>query len=150
LNVAWSAVEFRMFMLFYLFSGASLPLARAMFYSQRTTRARIDIVLATAPLILRRPREGATVELRKLKKLLGGIDRIAGERNKYIHDPWGGYSENDKRAFQFRLGGKEVQGRYALVNRREIERLTDKIETKSRSLLRLYLSLAPKMPALHE
>jgi hypothetical protein len=151
LSAAWSALEFRLFALFALFSGAPLPLARAMFYSQRTTRARLDILLAIAPLILRRRRgQGATPELKKLKKLLGGIGQIAGKRNAYVHDPWGGYSETDKRAFQLRLGGKEVHGRYAPVNRREIARLTDKIETKRLSLLRLYRSLAVKMPALHE
>src|SRR5271170_590692 len=124
LSVAWAALEFRIFALFILFSGMSVPLARAIFYSQRTTRGRIEIVLAAAPIVLRRRRgKGTTADLKTLKKICGGINVLAGDRNKYIHDPWAGYSETGRRTFQFRLDGKEVHGEYVPVSTTEIARL---------------------------
>jgi hypothetical protein len=146
LSVAWAHLEFRVFCIFSLLSGMPTSLARAIFYSQRTTRARLDILLAIAPLILT-PRRG-TRETADLKKLLGNIGQLAGDRNKYVHDPWGGRREKPKRAYQLRLTG--THARYARITRREIERLTDKIETKAAAMRRLYIFLQPKMPALHK
>jgi hypothetical protein len=151
LCVIWAAMEFRLFRIFCLLSDLPIPLARSMFYSQRTTRARIDAVLAIAPMILRKKRgNGTTADHKKLKKLLGDIGRLAGERNKYVHDTWGGLSETSPRAFQFRMSGDEVHGRYQAVNQQDIVRLIGQIETKRGALWRFSLRLAPKMKALHE
>lgn len=46
LNVAWASVEYCMFGLLSILCNTPLPLARGLFYSQRTTRARIDLILA--------------------------------------------------------------------------------------------------------
>jgi hypothetical protein len=54
LNVAWAALELRMFHLFEVLTGLSVPLARAIYYSQRTTRARSELIQAVAPMVLRR------------------------------------------------------------------------------------------------
>jgi len=151
LCVIWAAVEYRLFRIFCLLSDMPIPLARAIFYSQRTTRARIDAVLAIAPIILRKKRgTGTTADLKKLKALLGGIGQLAGERNKYVHDTWGGRSETSPRSFQFRMTGNELHGRYQRVNQGDIARLIDKIETRQDALWRFSLRLAPKMPTLHE
>jgi hypothetical protein len=150
LNVAWAHVEFRVFFLFWLLSGTTMPLARAIFYSQRTTRARLDMTLAVAPLVLRRKRgRGTTADFTRLRKLLGGIGTISGERNKYVHDPWCG-QDGARTPFQVRLGGKEVHGEATAINRQEISRLTKKLRAKATTLRRFYLKLQPKMLALHE
>jgi hypothetical protein len=151
LSVAWASLEFRLFCLFWVLSGAPLPLAQAIFYSQRTTRARLDIILAVAPVVLRRKDgRGTTKDYARIKKLLGNIGTMAGERNKYIHDPWGGHSSPRHRAVQFRLSGKGVHGSAENVSRRQLLRLTDKIATKVWAARRLFIYLRPKMPALHD
>ncbi len=149
LCVVWSAVEYRLFRIFCLLSDMPIPLARALFYSQRTTRARIDAVLAIAPIILRKHRgDGINADCRRLRTLLGNIGQLAGERNKYVHDTWGGFSETSPRAFQFRLTGNDLQGRYESVNQADIASLVARIETKRAALWKYSLQLAPKMPAL--
>jgi len=151
LCVVWAAVEYRLFRVFCLLSDLPIPMARVLFYAQRTTRARIDAVLAIAPIILRNKNgDENSAELKKLKKLLGDIGNLAGERNKYVHDTWGGYSETSVRAVQFRMTGNELHGQYQHVNQHDVARLVERIETKRGALWRFSLQLAPKMPALHE
>jgi hypothetical protein len=108
-------------------------------------------LLAIAPIVLRRRKgEGASADFHDLKSLLGEINRLAGERNKYVHDTWGAQSENSSRVFQFRMRGNELHGRYQRVNRRAVVRLIGKIETQRRALLRFSFRVGPKMAMLHE
>jgi hypothetical protein len=152
LNVAWAAVEFRMFIIFFLLSGTSVQIARAIFYSLRTTRARIELVLAVAPLVLRKRRGTGTIsDFKKLSTLLGQIGNLAGERNKYVHDPWGFLTNLGRPgAYQFRLGGKEIHGQYSRIHRRELSALSKKLRTKSRALRRFAHLIGLKLPALLE
>ncbi len=150
LNVAWAHVELRVFFLFWLLTGAQMPVARAIFYSLRTTHARLEMVQAIAPLIFRRKRgRGTTAELRKLRKLLGSVAQISGERNKYVHDAWGS-PKGKHRAVQARLTGKDVEGHFSSVTRQEIARLTNKLKRKAAVIARFYIALRPKIPALLE
>jgi hypothetical protein len=75
---------------------------------------------------------------------------MAGERNKYVHDPWAGFAETSSRAYQLRLGAKGLHGRFQRVSKREIAQLIERIETQRGALFRFYNQLEPKMPALHE
>jgi hypothetical protein len=50
--VAWAALEFRMFCLFNRLSDLPVALARASFYSHRSTRDRGDLILTTAKMVL--------------------------------------------------------------------------------------------------
>ncbi len=157
LNVAWSALELRLYGIFELLGGTSVPIARGIFYSLRTTRAKIELLQAVAPIVLRRRRYrgkhkvGAVgaplVVLKRLSKLLGEVGRLAGERNKFVHDAWGSY--DSRRLFQLRLNGKDIDGRYEAVTIREVTKLVAKIETKNESLRRLYLFLEPIVVPLH-
>jgi hypothetical protein len=148
LNVAWAGLEFRIFGLFVLISKVPMPIARAVFFSLRTTRARLDLLQAVASVVLRKKHTAdPTVDLKRLKKHLGKIGTMAGDRNKFIHDPWGGRT-GFTHAYQMRLTGRESQ--YVRVTRTEIINLAEKINAKSRTIRRLYASLEPKMSALHE
>jgi hypothetical protein len=150
LNVAWSAVELRLFTIFELLTGFRSPLGRAIFFSQRTTRARLDLVLAVAPIVLRKRRgDGTSRDLKRLRRVLGQIGNVAGIRNAYIHDPWAGY-DRDKTAYQLRLSGQEVHGEYERIYRAKIARFTSTLQSKADQLWHLYLALEPKMPALLE
>jgi hypothetical protein len=66
--VAWAALEFRMFCLFNRLSDLPVALARASFYSHRSTRDRGDLILTTAKMVLRgsQKREAAYTTLVKL------------------------------------------------------------------------------------
>lgn len=151
LCVIWAAVEYNIFRIFCLLTDLPIPLARAIFYSQRTTRTRIDAVFAVAPIILRKIKgTGTTADLKRLRSMLGRIGNLAGERNKYVHDTWGSTSESSPRAFQFRLSGNELHGRYQRVTKADISGLIERIETQRMALSRFASRIAPKMPALHE
>jgi hypothetical protein len=153
LNVAWSALEYRIFGLFEILTGLPVPVAKAIYYSQRTTYARIELVSAVAPVVLRR-RQGrtglgkTTRELKKVAKVMGEIGQMSGDRNKYVHDPWGS-TEFGKKPHQLRLRGKDIHGYYERVRLRELRQLVLKIETKTDILHRLYDYLAPKLLPLH-
>lgn len=154
LNVAWAAMELRIFYLFEVLTGLPVPVARAIYYSLRTTRARIELVQAVAPIVLRRRRAlpgrppwelgQPLADLKKVSRLLGSIGRMSGERNRLVHDPWIGF-ETNTRAHQMRLSGKELMGRFEPVRAREIRALSLRIETKISALHRLYDALAPKV-----
>jgi hypothetical protein len=158
LTVAWACVEFRIYHLFETLTGLPPPLARSIYYSQRTTRARLDLVLAVSAIVLRKRvkrnffknptvlGKPLTVS-KKVSRLLGDIGNLAGQRNKFVHDPWASYPSG-KRCFQLRLGGKELHGDFDPVRIGDIERLTLKLETKVDSLVRLIRLLRPRMPPL--
>jgi len=159
LNVAWAALEFKIFRLFEVLTQLPIPLARAIYYSQRTTAARIELVQAVIPIVLRRRKRGRGIikfytELgdplvlqQKISTLLGQIGNLAGDRNKFVHDPWAGH-KGSSRAYQMRLKGKDLHGKYERARIGDIRRLVLKIETKADALYRLYDRLAPMMPPL--
>jgi hypothetical protein len=154
LNVAWSALEYRVFGLFEILCGLPIPLARSIYFSQRTTRGRIELVLAIAPVILRKRRGktglgGTTKDVKRVSTMLGNIISMSGARNKYVHDPWTSTAWGRK-PYQLRLGGKEIHSDYESVSLTELKRLISKIETKVEALSRLYDYLAPKLVPLHQ
>ena len=51
--VAWSCLEWRLFCLFARLSDMPVALARASFYSHRSTRNRTDLIFSTAAMVLR-------------------------------------------------------------------------------------------------
>lgn len=147
LSVAWSSIEFAVYKIFEILTDLPPPLARAIFYSQRTTAARLDLARAVAAIVLRkrgkRNRFGHVVQLgrplalqRTLTTLLGEVGNLAGSRNKYIHDPWVGY-ETGPRAFQLRLTGKEIHSHFESIRVRDLDRLTRKLQKKADVLARL-------------
>jgi hypothetical protein len=154
LNVAWAALELRIFNLFEVLTGLSVPVARAIYYSLNTTAARIVVVKAVAQVALRRRKRrhfGVVSKLgepiayqKRVTNILGDIGRMSGDRNKFVHDPWVGH-ETSSRAYQLRLRGKEIHGNYEPVRIRDIRSFVLKVETKSASLKKLYDFLAPKM-----
>ncbi|MCP2207457.1 hypothetical protein [Bradyrhizobium diazoefficiens] len=158
LTVAWAALEFAVFRLFEVMTGLPVPMARSIYYSARTTAARLELVRSVAVIVLRKrqPKKmfrphmlGDALALQKrVLQHLGDIGRIAGDRNKFVHDPWAGQYPS-RRLYQLRLGGKEIYGHYEPVRLRDVKRLTTFIEGKAVALGKLHNVLAPKMPPLH-
>ncbi|HMK80484.1 MAG TPA: hypothetical protein VK438_12585 [Xanthobacteraceae bacterium] len=161
LNVAWATLELRVFQIFLILTNLPVPVARAIYYSLRTTASRLELTTAVARIVLRKkptrikpPRRkplqlGAPLKAQgKLTKILGDIGRMAGQRNKYVHDPWVGHATN-RRAYQMRLNDKEIRASYEPVRVRDVRRLTLKIETKSSALRRFREAQEPKMMSLH-
>ncbi len=154
LTVAWAALEFAVFRLFEVMTGLPVPMARSIYYSARTTSARLDLVRSVTVIVLRKrqPKRmfrphvlGDALALQKrVLKHLGDIGRIAGDRNKFVHDPWAGLYPG-KKLYQLRLGGKEIHGNYEPVLLRDIKRLTNLIEGKAVALGKLHNSLAPRV-----
>ena len=155
LTVAWACVEFRLYHLFQVLTGLPPPLARSIYYSQRTTRARLDLVLAVSAIVLRKRVKrnffknptvlGKPLAVsKKISNLLGAIGNLAGQRNKFVHDPWASYPRST-RCFQLRLSGKELHGDFEPVRIRDIEGLTLKLETKADALVRLIRLLEPRV-----
>lgn len=154
LTVAWAALEFAVFRLFEVMTGLPVPMARSIYYSARTTAARLELVRSVAVIVLRKrqPKKmfrphmlGDALALQKrVLRHLGDIGRIAGDRNKFVHDPWVGEYPSRK-LYQLRLGGKEIHGHYEPVRLRDVKKLTATIGTKAVALGKLHNVLAPKM-----
>src|ERR1700738_4595895 len=100
--VAWAALEVQMFCLFNRLSDLPVALARASFYSHRSTRDRGDLILATAKMVLQGSQK-RTAAYESLRKLLRSINRTASKRNSYIHDPWAMEPDRPETVCQMRL-----------------------------------------------
>lgn len=50
---AWSALEFRLFVLFAIIGGMPSAIARATFYSHHTTRNRTQLIMRVAGMVFR-------------------------------------------------------------------------------------------------
>jgi hypothetical protein len=146
LCVAWAALEFRMFCLFNRLSDLPVALARASFYSHRSTRDRGDLILTTAKMVLRgsQKREAAYTVL---AKLLRSINRTAGKRNAYIHDPWAMEPDRPETVCQMRLSGSDLHGLGHLVSQKDLSQLTDQIVVWTNQLRSLDDRVAPLLRA---
>jgi hypothetical protein len=132
--VAWAALEWRMFALYSLLSGAPHEIARATFYSHHNTSNRAVLVQRTAAMVLHGSSELDTVRT-ELSRLMLSIKRATKKRNAYIHDPWAADVADPTRTIsQFRLSQTDVHGEGARVNRKDISQLTDQIVAWTESL----------------
>lgn len=144
--VAWAALEFRMFCLFNRLSDLPVALARASFYSHRSTRDRGDLILTTAKMVLQgsQKREAAYTVL---VKLLRSINRTASKRNAYIHDPWAMEPDRPETVCQMRLSGSDLHGLGQLVSQKDLLQLTDQIVVWTNQLRALDDRMAPLLRA---
>src|SRR5215471_1654403 len=73
--VAWAAMEFRIFVLFFLITKIPIALARATFYSHYNARNRISLLRAVAGMILQT--EGKPLpEMIELDRLLTKLAKL--------------------------------------------------------------------------
>jgi hypothetical protein len=136
--VAWAALEYVLFRLFYYMSGLPTPVARSIFYSQNTNRARINLLHATyTPLLTRSYKPMAGVK--KIKKYLDSLANLANKRNDYIHDPWAWQDSAPKLAIQMGLKTKGSHGRLRVVRTKDVAALTKRIETAGKRAVKLTL-----------
>ena len=144
--VAWAALEFRMFCLFNRLSDLPVALARASFYSHRSTRDRGDLILTTAKMVLRgsQKREAAYTTL---VKLLRSVNRTASKRNAYIHDPWAMEPDSPETVCQMRLSGSNLHGLGQRVSQKDLSQLTDQIVIWTNQLRSLDDRIAPLLRA---
>jgi hypothetical protein len=145
--VAWAALEWRMFALYSLMSGAPIAIARPTFYSHHNTGNRAVMVQHTAAMVLRGSSELDTVRT-ELSRLMLGIHRATKKRNAYIRDPWVADLTSPARTIsQFRLSETDVQGRAARVNRNDIGQLTDQIVSWTDALDDFHGRISSLLPA---
>jgi hypothetical protein len=144
--VAWAALEFRVFCLFSRLSDLPIALARASFYSHRSTRDRGELILTTAKMVLRdsQKREAAHVVL---VKLVRSINRTASKRNAYIHDPWGMEPDKPEAVCQMRLSGGDLYGLGQHVSQKDLSQLTDQIVVWTEQLRALDARITPLLRA---
>jgi hypothetical protein len=146
--VAWAALEWRMFALYSLMSGAPNAIARAMFYSHHNTSNRAILVQHTATMVLHGSSELDTVRT-ELSRLMLGINRATKKRNAYIRDPWVADPTNPSQSIsQFRLSETDTRGEAARVNRTEISQLTDQIVAWTDALRDFDGRISSLLPAL--
>jgi hypothetical protein len=144
--VAWAALEYVLFRLFYFMSGLPTPVARSLFYSQTTNLGRINLLHATyTPLLTKNYRPLATVK--KIKKYLDGLAPLANERNNFIHDPWANLEGDRRKIVQFGLKSKTSHGQIRPMKAREIAALKKKIDRAGRRAVKLTRALAPQFEA---
>jgi hypothetical protein len=144
--VAWAALEWRLFCLFARLSDLPTALARASFYSHRSTRNRTDLILTTAAMVLRgsQKREAAHKALQARFKR---INRTAAKRNAYIHDPWAMVPSDLESVCQMRLTGDDIHARGEPVRGRDIAALTDSIVVHTERLHDLENRIVPLLSA---
>jgi hypothetical protein len=144
--VAWAALEFRMFCLFNRLSDLPVALARASFYSHRSTRDRADLILTTAKMVLQgsQKRKAAYVVL---VKLLRSINRTASKRNAYIHDPWAMEPDKPDTVCQMRLSGSDLHGTGQRVSQKDLSQLTGQIVVWTEQLRSFDVRISPLLRA---
>jgi hypothetical protein len=139
--VAWAAIEFRLFATYLLVTRLPVPLARATFYSHYNARNRINLLKATAGMVL-----GTISEQRELDTLLGKIGNTSQARNKYIHDPWGAWKKKPEAVFQIRLSGAGLTGEGTPVQKNHLTSLIKQMHEQHLALYRLGERLKPLLP----
>jgi hypothetical protein len=124
-----------------------MALARATFYSHYNARNRINLLLATAKMILQT--DGKPIsEMAELDKLLKKIGKTAQARNRYLHDPWGVWAKKPTAVFQMRLGGGGLSAKGTPVQKAQLVNLTNQIQAEHNQLHDLVLRLRPLLPPL--
>jgi hypothetical protein len=144
--VAWAALEWRLFCLYARLSDLPGALARASFYSHRSTRNRTDLILATAAMVLRGSQKREAVRS-ALEARFKRINRTAAKRNAYIHDPWAMVPSDLGSVCQMRLSGDDVHDEGERVRGRDIAALTDSIVVHTERLHDLDNRIAPLLSA---
>lgn len=145
--VAWAAMEFRIFVLFFLITKIPMALARATFYSHYNARNRISLLRAVAGMILQT--EGKPLpEMIELDRLLTKIGKTAKARNQYVHDPWGAWTKKPAAVFQMRLGGRGLLGEGTPIRKTQLFYLTNQIQAEHRQLHDLLQRVRPLLPPL--
>jgi hypothetical protein len=144
--VAWASLEFRMFCLFNRLSDLPVALARASFYSHRSTRDRGELILTTAKMVLRDSQKRQAAHA-VLVKLIRSINRTASKRNAYIHDPWAMEPDKPETVCQMRLSGDDLHGKGQRVSQKDLSQLTDQIVVWTDQLRSLDDRIAPLLRA---
>lgn len=144
--VAWALLEWRLFSLFSRLSDLPVALARASFFSHHSTRNRTTLILVTAAMVLRgsQKREAAH---KALQKRVARVNRTAGKRNAYVHDPWAMKPSDLASVCQLRLGGKDIHGEGERVRGRDLFQLTNQIVAHADAIHDLEDRIAPMLSA---
>lgn len=145
MNAAWAALEFTMFRLFFRTTGMPTRLAQAIFYSQRTTHARLTILNAAYQSVLRR-KDGLTAEGKRLKKHLDKLQGIATRRNSFVHDPW--VARDKVRMGQMILLGSVGASKLEFARTAKVKSLARRIRTFNRKLREITDRVDPKVTSL--
>lgn len=146
---AWSALEFRLFVLFAIIGGMPSAIARATFYSHHTTRNRTQLIMRVAGMVFRDLPQ-AKRELELLDDLFGRIDKTAGKRNAYIHDPWAALNETTKEVAQLRFGGPGLVGKGRPIKKRDLTQLIARIEKHGAAVFDWHKRANPMLSALRK
>jgi hypothetical protein len=101
--VAWANLEWHMYQLFQLMSGAPPAVARSTFYAVESARGRREILAAVSRTVLENPSDRAVLD-----DILRRIGKSSGQRNKYVHDTWGVARTQRREIFQLRLSNSEA------------------------------------------
>jgi DNA repair ATPase RecN len=97
ISVAWSSLEWNMYLLFERISGSPPAIARSIWNAIESTRGRRDMVSGIGTVLI--DNDG---EKNILDDILRRIGKTASQRNKYIHDTWGVANTQNHEIFQIR------------------------------------------------
>ena len=133
---AWSALEFRLFVLFAIIGGMPSAIARATFYSHHTTRNRTQLIMRVAGMVFRDSPQ-AKRELELLDDLFGRIDKTAGTKPA-------------KEVAQLRFGGPGLVGKGRPIKKRDLTQLIARIEKHGAAVFDWHKRANPMLSALRK
>lgn len=137
----WANLEWWMFHLFMTLSGAAPAIARSVFYSMESNRARRDLIKAVGQTVIEK--KPLFIEL---DDILGGIGRCARVRNKLVHDTWGVSATQKGEVIQFRLGGADYMRHLEEVSIEDLRRCAEQIQKVRDSIERFVKTIEPMLP----
>ncbi len=103
LCVAWSNLEWHMFLLFQFICGAPPAVARTTFYAIESNRGRREILKSVGGAVLSKQSHRDALD-----DILRRIGKTASVRNKYVHDTWGVAATQKHEIFQMRLSNPQT------------------------------------------